>query len=191
MLKPPPLPSPATSRIPLPEEEDPASWEVVEDGDSVPSLDYSTHSDLSKSWLGNEETSRSDTDLDVDPKPTPSSDFDMEAFPPHSHLFPSSPNGTWRNESLHALKHPTTVDYTALCTKLRLLADETTDEVSARVNRAFEGRDVPAMHDKVLSILPSVSMPNIRDLERAVDAGCEWGVEVLDRRRTRSRRGRW
>jgi hypothetical protein len=89
------------------------------------------------------------------------------------------------------LKHPTAVDYIALCTKLRVLAEDASDEVSTRVNRAFEGSDIPAMHDKIWRILPSVSMPDLRDFERAVDAGCEWGVGVLKQRCTRSRGRRW
>jgi hypothetical protein len=145
---------------------------------------------LSNSCLSFEEIAHSDTIATSEA--TEPIEFDTEAFPAHSHLFPSSPNGTWRNESAHALTHPTAVDYKALYAKLCLLAEEATDELVARLNRAFEGSDVPAMHDKVLKILPSVSMPDMRDLEKAVDFGCEWGVGVFEQReRTRGRRRWW
>jgi len=144
---------------------------------------------MSTSWMSFEEISH--TDATLPPEHTEPIEFDTEAFPRHAHLFPSSPNGTWRNESVHALTHPTAVDYAALYAKLCALAEEATDEFAARVNRAFEGRDVPAMHDKVMQIFPSVSMPDIRDIEKAIDTGCDWREELFEQRgRRRTRRWR-
>jgi hypothetical protein len=166
-------------------------WITAQQTSSATTTDSSSAPYLSTSYLSCVEVAHSDTIIHTS-ESTPPFKFDTEAFPPHSHLFPSSPNGTWREESLHALTHPTAVDYTALCAKLCVLAEEASDELSARVNRAFEGSDVPGMHDRVLSILPSVSMPDIRDFERAVDVGCDWGIGALEwrgRTRSRGRRG--
>jgi hypothetical protein len=174
------VPSASASHSPPPEEES-VSWEVVNEDTSALIADHSYIPSLDGFSPASAELSRSD------PEHTSLSEFDTEAFPSHAHLFPSSPNGTWRNESLHALTHPTAVDYKALCNKLRALVEEASDEVSGRVNRVFEGSDVPAIHDKVLKIIPSVSMPDMRGLERAVDAGCEWRCGLLERRHTRSR----
>jgi hypothetical protein len=109
---------------------------------------------------------------------SPLSDFDTEAFPPHSYLFPSSPNGTWRDEAKHALQHPSTIDAAELRSKLRALAETASDELSARVNKACEGKDVPAMQDKVLRMCPSVSMPSMRQVDKMVDNVCD-KVEIL------------
>jgi hypothetical protein len=109
---------------------------------------------------------------------SPIGDFDTEAFPPHSHLFPSSPNGTWRDEAVHSLKHPSTIDAAELRLKLRALAEAASDELSARVNKACEGKDVPAMHDKVVRMCPSVSLPSMRQVDKMVDNVCD-KVETL------------
>lgn len=180
------LPSLAPSHSPSPEPSPPqeqTSWvsDHVDNPETRPELSSSdSYPQLSTSWISFEEIAH--TDAILPPEYTVPIEFDTEAFPQHAHLFPSSPNGIWRNEYVHALAHPTAVDYAALYAKLCALAEEATVEFAARVNRAFEGSDVPAMHDKVMKIFPSVSMPDTRDLEKAVDAGCDWGVNVLERR---------
>ena len=104
--------------------------------------------------------------------------MDTEAFPPHAHLFPSSPNGTWRNEALHAIRHPPTVDPAGLAEELRGLAEDAADEFSAKLNTMCEGKDVPAMHDRVVGYLPKLKVPEWRELERVVDRWWEVGVDV-------------
>jgi hypothetical protein len=106
------------------------------------------------------------------------SDFDTEAFPSHSRLFPASPNGTWRDEAKHALKHPSNVDASELRLKLHVLAKTLSDKLSTRLNRACEGKDVPAMHDKVMKMFPSVSIPSMREVDKMVDELCD-GVQAL------------
>ena len=105
-------------------------------------------------------------------------DMDTEAFPPHAHLFPSSPNGTWRNEALHALKHPYTIDPAGLAEELLSLAEDATDEFSAKLNKFCEGKDVPAMHDRVVGYLPKLKVPGWRELEIMVERWCEVGIAV-------------
>jgi hypothetical protein len=104
---------------------------------------------------------------------SPISDFDTETFPSHSRLFPSSPNGTWRDEAKHAIKHPSTIDIAELHAKLCALTETASDELSARINMACEGKDVPAIHDKVMNMLPSVKIPDRREVDRLVDELCD------------------
>ena len=111
--------------------------------------------------------------------PSPTVPFDTSAFPPHAHLFPSSSNGTWRNEALHALKNPHTIDPADLRDKLLVLVEDASDEVSAKLNKMCEGKDVPAMHDRVVGCLPEVKLPNRRGLSRVIERGWEAGVGVL------------
>jgi len=188
-------PSPVPSRSPspdpsLPEQQPSEDILREEPPETRPELSSSdTCPQMSTSWISFEEITH--TEATYPPEYTIPFEFDTEAFPQHAHLFPSSPNGTWRNESFHALTHPTAVDYAALYAKLCTLAEEATDEFAARLNRAFEGRDVPAIHDKVMQIFPSVSMPDIRDIEKAIDTGCDWGEELFEQRgRRRTRRWR-
>jgi len=105
-------------------------------------------------------------------------DIDAEAFPPYAHLFPSSPNGIWRNEVLHALKHPHTIDPAGLAEELLGLAEDAAGEFSAKLNTMCEGKDVPAMHGRVVGYLPKLKVPDWRELERVVERWWEAGVEV-------------
>jgi hypothetical protein len=121
-------------------------------------------------------------------RPSIISEFDTEAFPPHAHLFPESPNGTWRDEAIHAIKHPSTIDASELRLRLTALAESVSDELAARLNKACEGKDVPAMHDKVMKMFPSLSIPSMREVDKMVDDLCDrmeslvsgfWGINVL------------
>jgi hypothetical protein len=108
------------------------------------------------------------------------SDFDTEAFPSHSHLFPSSPNGTWQNGAIHAMKHPSTIDASELRLKLYALAETASDELFARLNKACEGKDVPAMHDKVVKMFPSMALPSMREVDKILDDLCDRVQSLLE-----------
>ncbi|KAF1938569.1 hypothetical protein EJ02DRAFT_514434 [Clathrospora elynae] len=134
---------PSTPKTPSASRGDSTSWELL----SAPSMLV---------------TSRSPT-----PAPTPSENtpFDTDTFPDHAYMFPSEPNGTWRNNSLQALKH-----LTALSSKLHELAESTSEDISTRINRACESQDVSALHDCIMNMFPSVSMPNVRQLDQVLNS---------------------
>ncbi|KAH7382343.1 hypothetical protein BKA66DRAFT_403314, partial [Pyrenochaeta sp. MPI-SDFR-AT-0127] len=107
--------------------------------------------------------------------------FDIDTFPKHSYMYPSDRNGTVSSETLSALMHPkitassinetfqrhaNSVNWPTLRNQLQHIASSASEHVNERLNRVFEGHDVPAMHDRIISIVPSMSLPDMRKFER-------------------------
>ncbi|KAE8849883.1 hypothetical protein PTNB73_01109 [Pyrenophora teres f. teres] len=133
--------------------------------------------DVSRPTLSFPSSSKSSSPS-ISPPPSPALPFDTSAFPPHAHLFPSSPNGTWRNEAAHSLRNPRTIDSADLCEKVFALVEDATDGVTEKLNSICEGTDLPAIHDRAMGYLPKMKVPDRRKLEKVVERGWEAGVEV-------------
>jgi hypothetical protein len=56
---------------------------------------------------------------------------------------------------------------------LHTLAETISNELAVRVNGACEGKDVSAMHDKIMKLLPSKPLPSMRDVDKMVDELCD------------------
>jgi hypothetical protein len=112
------------------------------------------------------------------PPLTSSTPWDISTFPDTSNLLPPSSNGDWRNIAAHGLKYPRvtasvineTLTWPYLRNKLVDAADNVAESLQDSVNRAFEGQDLPAMHDKALKMVPSISMPTSMQIGRSMDA---------------------
>ncbi|KAF2248992.1 hypothetical protein BU26DRAFT_426918 [Trematosphaeria pertusa] len=126
--------------------------------------------------------------------------FDEKAttvtFPAALYIVPSKTNGTWINEAIVALKSPTatakrftkalhrkaaSLDWATLKHHVSDLADTATEELNARLNRAFEGRDAVEMGNKVVDCIPSVSLPSIHQISQAVDALSDAVQNLMER----------
>ncbi|KAF9691062.1 hypothetical protein EKO04_010971 [Ascochyta lentis] len=120
---------------------------------------------------------------------TDSHPLDTITFPPHAtHLLPSEPNGTWRTRTYHAIKNPIEAastfrevcqqythefDVPALFQKLEQIAENKKDDVNDWLNQTFADHDLVEMHNQVRGLVPVLSMPNMRQLDHAVDAVTE------------------
>ncbi|KAJ4362019.1 hypothetical protein N0V83_010960 [Neocucurbitaria cava] len=107
--------------------------------------------------------------------------FDTETFPAQSYLFPSEQNGTRRTNALHALHHPvetatslrrhaSDLNWSTCRTTLLDAADSASFHLNECLNQVFEGSDVVEMHNRVASLLPLVSLPNMRQLSQTIDS---------------------
>ncbi|KAF2125774.1 hypothetical protein P153DRAFT_252540, partial [Dothidotthia symphoricarpi CBS 119687] len=130
--------------------------------------------------------------------PVPSNNpvLDTITFPPHASSIPSHPNGTWRTSTRHALQHPRetassvgeacTLDVAALRSRLEDIADTASEDLTARLNRAFEGRDLIEMHHRVVGCVPAARMPETRHVSRVVDAVSDAAQDLAVRERVSS-----
>ncbi|KAF2854034.1 hypothetical protein T440DRAFT_544160, partial [Plenodomus tracheiphilus IPT5] len=114
------------------------------------------------------------------------SSFDTDMFPSHSHLFPQETNGTWRTETAHNIRHPSTIDWCAVGSLLADAAESTSEKASEALNRACEGHDIVEMGNRVVDMFPKLSMPTTRQLDQTVDWASDT-VEGLRQRWSRSR----
>lgn len=93
-----------------------------------------------------------------------------------------------RNEALYAIRHPhnsvTNTNWDALRSRLRSVAESTSERLNTSFNHAFDGYDLPAMHDRVYNAVPSVSMPNMRQLGQTIDTVSETARRLTERSRT-------
>jgi hypothetical protein len=104
--------------------------------------------------------------------------WDMTSFTDHAYLYPSDQNGDWRT----ALKDPNaSIDWPEVRNSITSTLDSAADTLSDRLNHAFQGHDLPALHDKVLNLMPSVSMPTMHQISRGVDDLAD-GVQAILRR---------
>ncbi|KAF2875542.1 hypothetical protein BDV95DRAFT_484651 [Massariosphaeria phaeospora] len=107
------------------------------------------------------------------------------SFPPRIDMIPSETNGTILNDVVWAIKSPTktatdfahsahrrarSLDWGTLKGKLEDLKDRASYEVGDRLNRAFEGHDAVELGNKVVDLLPSVSLPNSHQIGKAMDS---------------------
>jgi hypothetical protein len=91
-----------------------------------------------------------------------------------------------------AIKHPSavvdTVNDALSRPHLRDSVAEAVENISEglqdSLNRAFEGHDVPAMHDRMMALVPSMSMPSLREVGRRVDGMADRAQAVLMRRKS-------
>lgn len=66
--------------------------------------------------------------------------------------------------------------------KVANAAMSASDHLQQSVNRALQGKDVPAMHDKLLSYVPTLSVPSMASLSRGIDCLSDGVQEVLAKR---------
>jgi hypothetical protein len=127
---------------------------------------------------GSEESTAQSTPLTTSRRPSLTS-WDTFTFTDHAYLYPSDQNGNWRT----ALSDPNaSIDWPQVRTTISNTVESASDNFQDRFNRAFQGHDLPALHDKVLSLVPSVSMPSMRQISRGMDDLAD-GVQVALRRR--------
>ncbi|KAF2791018.1 hypothetical protein K505DRAFT_249909 [Melanomma pulvis-pyrius CBS 109.77] len=106
------------------------------------------------------------------------------AFPDRVDMFPSATNGTAFTEMLCQLKSPkkstssfaqTTQDgvrsvgWRAVKDGIGSLKNDATDSINERVNRVFQGTDVPELGNKVVDMMPVVKIPSMTQIDRVVD----------------------
>ncbi|KAF2628089.1 hypothetical protein BU25DRAFT_457952 [Macroventuria anomochaeta] len=129
---------------------------------------------------------------------TDSHTLDMVTFPSHAtHLLPSEPNGTWRTQVSYTLKNPSEpastfrealeqhaheLDVPSFLHKLEQVAEERKDEFSEWLNQTLANYDLVEMHNRVRRLVPVISMPNMRQLDYAVDTVTEIAQSLRKRR---------
>lgn len=129
--------------------------------------------------------------------------LDTTTFPAHaSHLLPSAPNGTWRTSAYYAIKNPSgtastlrgvlkqyahELDANTLLHKLEQVAEDRKDDLDGWLNQTFQNYDLVEMHNRVRSLVPVLSMPGMRQLDRTVDHVVDMvsdTVQMLRKRRS-------
>ncbi|KAF1842904.1 uncharacterized protein K460DRAFT_407283 [Cucurbitaria berberidis CBS 394.84] len=140
-------------------------------------------------------------DLLTTPSTPPKSDrttqtlFDTATFPAESYLLPSDRNGTWRTEAIHALqrpsetavsihRHASELNWPTCRNKVQDLADAASDGLNSRLNQALEGHDVVELGNRVVELIPSVSMPSIRRLGQTIDSVSDIARSLVERRKS-------
>ncbi|EAT80852.1 hypothetical protein SNOG_11808 [Parastagonospora nodorum SN15] len=117
--------------------------------------------------------------------------WDSSTFPETSTLLPTELNGDWRTTTADTFKHPSATaksvndafQWPQVRQKLTNAAEAASECFQERLNRAFEGSDVPAMHDKAMSYVPSLSIPTLHQVSQSVDALTDKAHAVLPQRR--------
>jgi hypothetical protein len=120
------------------------------------------------------------------------SSWDVSTFPETSNLLPEEQNGTWRTGAVHAFKHPSTtvssvnkkLKWPHVRSKISYAAEIASDILQDRLNHAFDGHDLPAIHDKILNLVPSVSLPTTIQVIRSMDAISDSAVAFIKRSRS-------
>jgi hypothetical protein len=112
------------------------------------------------------------------PTTSSTSSWDVTTFPETSHLLPHDRNGDWRTNTAALIKHPgatasslhSTLSWPHLRAALTSAVDLACETVEHNINHAFAGHDLPAMHDRVMNLVPPVTLPSFREVSRGVDA---------------------
>lgn len=120
------------------------------------------------------------------------SSWDVSTFPETSNLLPEEQNGTWRTGAVHAFKHPSTtvssvnkkLKWPHVRSKISNAAEIASDILQDCLNHAFDGHDLPAVHDKILNLVPSVSLPTTIQVIRSMDAISDSAVALIKRSRS-------
>ncbi|KAJ4337445.1 hypothetical protein N0V95_008335 [Ascochyta clinopodiicola] len=156
---------------------------------SSPVTIYSGDSDCNQNAGLQCNTPTTDPDLSGPMLATDSHSLDTVTFPPHAaHLLPSEPNGTLRTRTSHAIKNPSEAattfreilkqythdfDVSTLLHKLEQTAQNRKDNVNDWLNHTFADHDLVEMHHQVRRLVPVLSMPDMRQIDRAVDVVTE------------------
>jgi hypothetical protein len=91
-----------------------------------------------------------------------------------------------KNPSASASSLHSTLSWPHLRDALTSAAESASDAFEDNLNRAFAGHDLPAMHDKVMNLVPSVTLPTIRDISHGVDGLIDRAQFLISQRRTTS-----
>ncbi|KAH3947567.1 hypothetical protein HBI56_187000 [Parastagonospora nodorum] len=148
----------------------------------------SVMSEIASSW---EVLGRAPTSPSKSPSIASNFSWDSSTFPETSTLLPTELNGDWRTTTADAFKHPSATaksvndafQWPQVRQKLTNAAEAASEGFQERLNRAFEGSDVPAMHDKAMSYVPSLSIPTLHQVSQSVDALTDKAHAVLPQRR--------
>jgi hypothetical protein len=124
------------------------------------------------------------------PTTSSTSSWDVTTFPETSYLLPADRNGHWTTDAAHALKNPSTtasnlhspLSWPHLHSVLTSAADSASDTLSDNINRAFSGHDLPAMHDRVMNLVPSVTLPSLREFSQGIDSVTDCAQSLISRR---------
>ncbi|KAF1996506.1 hypothetical protein P154DRAFT_389305, partial [Amniculicola lignicola CBS 123094] len=79
------------------------------------------------------------------------------------------------------------LDWNSLQDTVARLADSASDAISARVNKAFEGKDAVAMFDMARSLVPSVSIPSTHQMSQTFDRISDAVQDLLEKTAIRDR----
>jgi hypothetical protein len=160
---PPPEPSPprALSGVSTDSNFSKSSWELL---DTPPQTQSASPSPLTRP--------NSDTLL------SNCSSWDSTIFGEKSHLLPSDRNGDRKTDFAEAVKHSIAsaraakeaLDLRQIASGIAKAAEAASESVQDTLKHALDGQDLPAMHDKVMNLIPSVSMPTMRQFSLSVDA---------------------
>ena len=107
-------------------------------------------------------------------------------------MFASDRNGTLRTDTVRAIQHPTEtaaslhrhaseLNWPTCRNKLHGLADSAFEHLNARLNQAFQGHDAVELGNRVAELIPSVSMPSMRQLGRAIDSFSDIALSLTER----------
>ncbi|KAF2030634.1 hypothetical protein EK21DRAFT_88755 [Setomelanomma holmii] len=113
------------------------------------------------------------------PTPVPSlSSWDTALFSEKSsQVLPNSRNGDWRTSALHNIANPfdtaaslnASGSWSNVYDTLSNSLEAASDNLQDSLDRVFQGKDIPAMHDRVVKLLPSISMPSLRHVCQSID----------------------
>lgn len=111
--------------------------------------------------------------------------LDTDTLPAYgTYLLPSEPNGTWRAHASHLFKnskgtpstfckvmelHTQDLDISDLRGKLEHVGEDRKDQINNWLNQTFAEYDLVEMHGQMQGLIPSVSMPSLRNLDTAID----------------------
>lgn len=175
------------------------SWVII---DEVPASSHSnpvladprnSRLDSSANLVRDTGTGSSGTTLITDPHV-----LDAVTFPPYAtHILPSESNGTWRPQVGHAVinpvetaslirealkQHAHDLDSCTLLHKLEQIAEDRKDGFNGWLNHAFADYDLVEMHHRVRRLVPVISMPNMRQIDHAVDTVADIAQSLPKRR---------
>ncbi|KAL5115408.1 hypothetical protein ACEQ8H_006708 [Pleosporales sp. CAS-2024a] len=108
---------------------------------------------------------------------TRSNSWDTESFPETAYLYPTERNGNWRTQASETMQDPrraalsvhSAVQLPRLRQTVTCAVESASSQLQTRINRALQGKDVPAMHDKVVGMMPSLALPSKRCLSQGID----------------------
>jgi hypothetical protein len=146
----------------------------------------STDSNFSKSSRELLDTPPHTQSVSPSPLTRPSSDtllgdcssWDSTIFGEQSNLLPPDRNGDRKTDFAEAVKHPIAsaraakevLELRQISSDIAKAAEAASESVQDKLTHALDGLDLPAMHDKVFGMIPSVSMPTMRQFSRSIDA---------------------
>jgi hypothetical protein len=101
------------------------------------------------------------------------------------HLCPTNQNG----DAIQNLSSTTSSIHSALSwphlrDAITCAAESANDTFQDKLNHAFAGHDLPAMHYMVMGLVPSVSMPSMHQFNQGVDVLADKAQAVMQRRRS-------